>query len=134
MPWNSVKKLSGVSVLRRRNQLAGWLDLDYLASLHDCDAIADLGCDMKVVGDEQHREIELALEFFEHFQHLFLDRNVQSGNRLICNQHIRFQGESSGKPDTLALAAGEFVRKSIEGIVKLTELGAWWAMKRYDKP
>ena len=57
--------------------------LDDLAAMHDGDALADVAHDGEVVGDEQQREAELALELAQQIEDLGLDRDVEGGYRLV---------------------------------------------------
>ena len=65
--------------------------------------------DRQVVGDEDQREAELALQFAQQVEHLRLDRDVECRHRLVGDQQPRFQRERPRHADPLALAAGELV-------------------------
>ena len=78
---------------------------DDLSLLHHADAIRDLAHDAEVVGDEQHRHAEPALQLAQQLEDLRLYGDVERGGRLICDQQVRFVGERHGDHDALALAA-----------------------------
>ena len=86
--------------------------LDDLAQVHHGDAVADVAHDRQVVGDEQVRQAELALQVLEQVDDLRLDRHVERRHRLVADDQLRVQAERPGDADALALAAGELVRDS----------------------
>ena len=61
------------------------------------------------MGDEEVREVELALELLEEVDDLRLDRNVERGDRLVGDDEVRVERERPGDADPLALAARELV-------------------------
>ena len=67
-----------VRMERSRKYLFGIGFLDYLAKIHDSDAIGYVFDYRKVVRDEQIREAELLLKVAEQVQYLSLNRNVES--------------------------------------------------------
>ena len=50
---------------------------------------------------------KLLLQAAEEVDDLCLDRNVQSGYRLVADDDLRLHGEGAGNVHTLSLAAGE---------------------------
>jgi hypothetical protein len=91
-------------------QLAGRGRLYEPPEIHHRDAVADVPDDGQVVGDEQVREPELALELLEQVDDLRLDRHVECADRLVGDDEVRPERERAGDADALALAAREFVR------------------------
>jgi hypothetical protein len=69
--------------------------------------------DREVVGDEEVGQPELVLELHEQVHDLRLDRDVERGDGLVQDEHLRVQRERPGDPDPLALAAGELVREAV---------------------
>ncbi len=65
------------------------------------------------MGDEQQGEAEVALEIGEQVEDLRLDRDVKCGDRLVGDDQLRFQRESAGDADPLALPARELVRVAV---------------------
>ena len=63
--------------------------------VHHCDLVADLGHNAQIMGDKDQRGLILLLQLFHQFQHLRLDRHVQSGGRFIRNQQLRTTGQSN---------------------------------------
>ena len=94
MPSGSrLEQRLGVFVPGRRKDLRRRALFNDDAALHHRDAVADLGCDPQVVGDEEHRKIELAAHLVQKLQHLVLYRDIQRRNRLIANQKFRLLPE-----------------------------------------
>jgi hypothetical protein len=85
-------------------------ELHHVAEVHHRDAVADVLDHREVVGDEQVREAELLLEVLEEIEHLRLDRDVESRDRLVGDQQTRRGGQRTRDADALALAARELVR------------------------
>ena len=51
----------------------------------------------------------------EQLQHLRLHGDVERRDGFVRDQHLGPERQRAGKPDALALAAGEFVRKTVAG-------------------
>src|SRR5881296_206628 len=81
-----------------------------LPGVHDRHRVARLRHDAEVVGDQDHREVELALESLEEFEDLRLDHDVQRGHRFVRDHDPRIACEGHGDHDPLPHAAGELVR------------------------
>ena len=82
----------------------------HLAVLHHRDAVADLGRDAQVVGDEDHRQAETLAQIRQEPQDLRLHRDVERRNRLVRHQHFGTQRERPREADPLPLTAGELMR------------------------
>jgi len=78
--------------------------------LHHGNIVADLRGDPQIMGDEQQRNAEPALDFIEQFQNLRLHGNVERRDRFVGDQHVRIECERARNRDALALAAGELMR------------------------
>src|SRR5213593_148843 len=81
-----------------------------LPGVHDRHRVAGLRHDAEVVGDQDHREVEFALESLEEFEDLRLDHDVQRGHRFVRDYDPRIAGERHGDHHALPHAAGELVR------------------------
>ena len=103
-------------MLRIRKELGSGSDLDDLALPHHREPVADLCCDLQIMGDEEHGEVQLVLEAGQELQYLRLHRHVQRRYGFVGDQHVRIERESAGDADTLALSAGEFMRQPICGL------------------
>jgi len=90
--------------------------LDDDAAPHHRDAVADLGCDPQIVGDEEHREVELAAYLVEQLEHLVLYRDIQRRDRLVADQDFRLHRQRSRDADALPLPAGELVRVAVHRV------------------
>ena len=84
--------------------------LHYLAVVHDDDFLGDIGDDTKIVGDQQHRHAELALQVVDQLQDLRLDGDVERGGGLVGDQEVGLVGQRHGDHDALPLAARELMR------------------------
>ena len=112
-----------VGVPRVGEDLGGLAVLDDLALVHDGHPVADLGGDPKIVGDEEHGQVEALADVVEQRQHLGLNRYIQGGNGLIGDQEFRLHGQGAGDADPLPLAAGELVRETVQGLGVETDQG-----------
>ena len=105
-----VQQTLGVGVVRRGEDLLDRPLLDDSAGVHHDDAVGDLGDHPQVVGDQQHADAVLAAEPTELDEDLRLDRDVESGSRLVGDDQPRSAGERDRDHDALAHATGELVR------------------------
>jgi hypothetical protein len=99
-----------VGMLRIAEHLGDRALLDDLALEHHADAIRDLTHDAEIMGDEQHRHVEPALQLGEELQDLRLHRHVEGGGGLVGDEEIGLVGKRHGDHHALALAAGELMR------------------------
>ena len=88
---------------------AGIGNLHNLPQVHDHDAVGHILHHRKVVGNKQVGQPHLLLHILQHIHNLRLDGNIQSGNRLVTNDKLRFYRQSPGNPHTLLLAAGKLM-------------------------
>ena len=101
------EQVAGVVVVGVGEHLAGGALLDDPAVVHDRDVGRDVADHREVVGDEEHRQAELALELADQVEHRALDRDVERRGDLVGDHDLRAAGEGAGQRDALALAAGE---------------------------
>ncbi len=99
-----------VRVRRLREDVPRGAFLDDLARVHDGDAVAGLGDDPEVVGDQEQRGAEVLAQVGEDAQDLRLDDDVQRGRRLVRDEELRAQDEGKRDHDPLPHAARELVR------------------------
>ena len=100
----------GVGVQRLCKEVLLVRNFYNLAQIHNRDLIADVLHDAQVVGDKEVGQIHLFLQILEQVEHLGADRNVQRRNRLVADDHFGVVDQGPGDNDSLALAAGKFVR------------------------
>ena len=93
----------GVDLLRRP-------DLLDLTAAHDGDAVAHRERLALVVGHEDERDPDLALDPLELDLHRLAQLQVEGGQRLVEEQGARQVDERPGQGDALLLAAGELGR------------------------
>ena len=99
---------------RRAHDLAERALLDDLARIHHRDAVADFDRDPDIVGDEDHRHAELALQFAQQQQDLDLHGGIERRGRLVREQDFRLAGQRQRDHRALAHAAGHLVRIGVE--------------------
>ena len=99
-----------VRVLRLGEDLGGRAVLDRAAGVHDHDRLRGLGDDAEVVRDQDHADVEVALDLVDQLEDLRLDGHVERRRRLVGDQHGRVVDERHRDHGALAHAAGELVR------------------------
>ena len=104
----------GVGVLRPGEDLLRRAPLDDLAIVHHAHPVGHLAHDAEIVGDQQHRHVELVLELEQQIEDLRLDGDVKRGGRLVGDQQVGLVGERHGDHHPLPLAAGQLVRIGLE--------------------
>ena len=87
--------------------LGGRADLLELALVHDHDPVGQGHGLLLVVGHEDDRDAQVALNLLQFFPHLLADLGVQGGEGLIQKQQGGLEQQGAGNGDTLLLAAGE---------------------------
>ena len=107
---------------RRANSVAHVALLDDAARVHHDDAVGDLGDDAEIVGNEQHRHADLALQLVEQVEDLRLDRDVERGRRLVGDQQHGIAGERHRDHHALAHAARQLVRIVGEALLRGRDL------------
>ena len=96
-------------MLRIRVDSLRSVELHDTSQIHDHDPVADVFDDAEVMRDEHIGQVKLLLQAAEEVDDLCLDRNVQSGYRLVADDDLRLHGEGAGNVHTLSLAARELV-------------------------
>ena len=84
--------------------------LDDLARIHHRDAVAQLGDQPEMMGDEQNRASSVLLKLLQQSDDLDLERGIERGRRLIGNQQLGLRQHGHGDGDALPHAAGKFMR------------------------
>ena len=87
--------------------LGGGTHLLELALVHDHDPVGEAHGLLLVVGDEDDRDAQVALDLLQLLAHLLADLGVQGGEGLVEKQQGGLQEQGAGNGDTLLLAAGE---------------------------
>ena len=86
--------------------------LDDLTGIKNSHAVCDIRNHTQVMGNKYNRVMVFLLKVLDELQDLCLDRNVQSGSRLVTDQDLRLAGKSDCDNDTLSHTAG-----ILEGII-----------------
>ena len=88
-------------------------DLTDLAALHNGNSVGDSQRFFLIVGHVDCRDAELTLHKPDILPHLDAQLGVKIRQRLVHEQHIRFDRHRAGEADALLLPAGHCVRKTI---------------------
>ena len=99
----------GIGVQGMIIDLPGICQLHHFTKVHDGDSVGNVTHNQKIVGNEQISKAHLILQFIKHIDDLCLDRNVQSGNRLVTDNELGIHGHGPGNADALTLTAGELM-------------------------
>ena len=91
----------------RRAQLA------HLPGIHHGDAVAQVGRQRQVVGDEEHADGAFGLQLLEQVHDLRLDAHVERAGGLVEDEQRRIVGERGGDHHALLHAAAELVRVAL---------------------
>ncbi len=115
------EQMPGIGMLRVLEQLGDRPGLDDLAVGHHADPIGDLAHDRQIVGDQQHRHPEAALQVLQQGQDLGLDGDVERRGRLVGDQQIRLIGERHRDHHALSLAAGQLMGVGAQALLRLAQ-------------
>ena len=109
-PGHRAKQALRIGMTGRAEQLGDRRLLHLAAGIHHHDALGDFGDHAEIMGDQDDRRTDAALEIQHQLQDLRLDRDVQRRGRLVGDQELRVAGERHGDHHALAHAAGELMR------------------------
>ena len=90
--WNRLHERPGIRLGRAPEYCARWTLFDHPPVLQHDYPFTDLVDDGEIVGDKDHREIELLLQILQQFQGDGLDRHVQGTYRFVG--HKKFGARS----------------------------------------
>ena len=90
--------------------------------VHHDQAIGDLHRLVRVVGDQQRRHAVALVQLAQARPQLGPDADVEGGERLVEQQHLRMGGERSRQRHALTLAAGELARQPALEALELDQL------------
>ena len=106
-PRDRAQQADGVGVLRVGEQVGDVGAFDDLAGIHHQHLVGHLGDHAEIVGDEQDRHAEPALQVAQQIEDLRLDGDVERGGRLVGDQQRRLARQRHRDHDALAHAAGQ---------------------------
>ncbi len=89
-------------------------ELDEAAVAHDRDPVGDGHRFFLVVGDEDHRRLDLAVDADQFGAHLAAEGRVEAGERFVEQEEVRAADERLGNGDALPLAARKLVDAAVE--------------------
>ena len=70
--------------------------LHNLSGVHNCHFVAHLGHHAQIVGDQNHRGIQLLFQIRHQLQHLGLNGHVQRRGGFVGNQQLGAAGQGHG--------------------------------------
>src|SRR5690242_16075009 len=112
------EKSPGVVMARAATQLSIASAFDDLAAVHHHDLLGDLARYIEVVRDEQICQSVDALNFQQQFEYLRLDRKIEAGQRFVQDQEFRFENQSAGDGESLALPSAELERVFVDRLTR----------------
>ena len=83
--------------------------------------VGHVGDDAEIVGDQQHRHVELGLQVAQQLQDLRLDGDVERRRRLVGDQQRRPADQRHGDHGALAHAARQLERIHVVGALRIGE-------------
>jgi hypothetical protein len=112
-PGDRAQQADGVGHARRVVDLVHRTGLDRSARVHHLDPVGESGHHPEVVGDHDDGGAGDLLSGLEDIQDLRLDGDVQSGGRLVGDDHFGVVGNGHRDHRALPHAAGELVREGV---------------------
>ena len=91
--------------------------------MHHRDAVGHRHRLELVVGDVDHRRVQLQVEAFQLGAHLHPQLGVQIGERLVHQKRLRVADQRAAQRDALLLPAGELARMAVEEMVDAEDVG-----------
>ena len=107
---NRTKQTLGIFMARIIENVFSRTSLADTSAVHNYDLIGHLRDNTQVMRNDNDGHVQFFLKVQHQLQNLCLNRNVQSGRRLICDQDRRLHNESHSNHNTLAHTAGELMR------------------------
>lgn len=84
--WNGIHEPARVGMLRLVENIPGRSTFGHSPTVQHCQAVASLGNDTQVMGDQDYRYIKLYLKLSQQLQDLRLDGYIQGGGWLVRDQ------------------------------------------------
>src|SRR3954447_4790074 len=92
------------------------------ALVEKCDAVADRERRLNVVRDDDRGHVQLRLQVDDHLVDLLRRDRIESGRRLVVEDHLRIEHDRSRQADALAHAAREIDRHQMLGVRQVHQL------------
>ena len=109
-PRDRAQQAERVGLLRLGEQRIDRRSFDDLAGVHHQHVVGHLGDHAEIVGDDQDRHAEPALQFLQQVEDLRLDGDVERRGRLVGDQELGLAGQRHGDHHALAHAARQAMR------------------------
>ena len=101
--------MSGVGVQWIAENLRRCSLFDETPRIHDAEAVSHMRVDAHVMGDEQDRRANLALNAANHTEHLLLHQDIERGRGFVGDNEIRATDRGERKRGALTHAAGQLM-------------------------
>ena len=102
-------KVSGVGVQWITENLRRCSLFDETPRIHDAEAVSHMRVDAHVMGDEQDRRANLALNAANHTEHLLLHQDIERGRGFVGDNEIGATDRGERKRGALTHAAGQLM-------------------------
>ena len=106
-------QFSRICLLRMLKNILAASCFNHFTVFHDHNSVRHCPYGIHVMRDKNITQVSFLLNFQQQFYNLRLNRYVERGCRLVQNQQLRFQNQSSGNSNSLPLSAGKFMRVPI---------------------
>ena len=95
-------------------KIIGRIQLSYTQIVQNHNTVRQRKCFFLVMSYINHCDLQFLLDVLQLLPQNYLDFRIQSRHRLIKQNNVRVQHQSSGNRHTLLLAAGELLRFFID--------------------
>ena len=99
-------QFSRICLLRMLKNILAASCFNRFTVFHDHNSVRHCPYGIHVMRDKNITQVSFLLNFQQQFYNLRLNRYVERGCRLVQNQQLRFQNQSSGNSNSLPLSAG----------------------------
>jgi hypothetical protein len=115
--WDSGEEFAGIPVGWLVEDEIGGAIFDELTGTHYGNMGGELRDHRETMRDQEIGELEFLLKFLKKQEHLSADGDIEGGDGFIGNDERGAKNQGAGDTNALTLAAGEFVRIAVHGIV-----------------
>src|SRR5882724_10270341 len=105
------------SIARRGEELAGVVELDQFAEIHEGGLVGDAGGLLHVVGDDRDRVV--LGQFLDQFLDLGGRNRIERRARLVEQDDLGAHGDGAGDAEPLLLAAGQAQARGVQLVLDL---------------
>ena len=120
--WNRGQQPARVRMLRIVKDVPHRALFDDPAGVHHRHAVRGFGDHAEVVGDQQQRQVELALHVAQQVENLRLHGDIERRGRLVGDHERRLAGERHRHHHALAHAARQLMRVVVHALLGIGDL------------